>query len=70
MFFIALTTLDVLGTDNEKETDICGLQYPDLLISILRLVPRILGRICKSFCLLNVDEVILAEFRIHDARCS
>ncbi len=56
VFFIALTTLDVVGTDNEKESDICGLQYPDLSISILQLVARILGRICKSFCLLNVDE--------------
>ena len=56
MFFIALTTLDVLGTDNEKESDTCGLQYPDLLIFVLHLVARIFGRICKSFCLLNVDE--------------
>ena len=56
VFFVALTNLDVLGTDNEKESDTCGLQYPDLSISILHLVARILGRICKSFCLLNIDE--------------
>jgi len=49
VFFIALTTLDVLGTNNEKKSDTSGLQYPDLSISILHLVARILGRICKSF---------------------
>ncbi len=31
--FIALTTFDGLGIDNEKESDTCGLQYPDLSIS-------------------------------------
>jgi len=47
---------DVLGTNNEKESDTCGLQYPDLSISNLHLVARILGCICKNFSLLNIDE--------------
>jgi hypothetical protein len=56
VFFTALTALDILGTDSEEKFDTCGLQYPDLLISILHLVARIHGRRCKSSCLLNVEE--------------
>ncbi len=55
-FFTALTALDILGPDNNKEFDTCGLQYPYLLISILHSVARILGLRCKSFCLFNVEE--------------
>ena len=55
--FTALSALDILGTDNNEEFDTCGLHYPYyLLIFILRLVARILGLRCKSFCLLNVEE--------------
>ena len=56
VFFTALTALEILSTDSEEEFDTCGLQYPDLLISILHVVARILGCNCKSFCLLNVDK--------------
>ncbi len=56
MFFTALTALEILGTDSEEEFDTCGLQYPDLLISILHLVARILGCICKGFCFLKIEE--------------
>ena len=56
VFFTALKALEILGTDREEEFDTCGLQYPDLSISILHLVTRILSHNCKSFCLLNVEE--------------
>ena len=46
----------MLGTDNEEEFDSCGLQYPDLSITILHFVARILGRNWNSFCVLKVGE--------------
>ncbi len=40
----AATAFDIFGTDNAEELLTCGFQYPSMLISILHVVARILGR--------------------------